>query len=181
METKNENISSLPFGKEFRVGNFKVVKIKRTLTKRQMKALHEEAGFPEEMLKTKKAIGLPVIKVSAISGIWGIEFAPPSTMFLFLDTRDMYEEGDKYGLLNLFTSWYADTAIIGDEEYIQGKAELIKAFVSRQKRENSEEEDAKDAKAIEEMQITEEAHTKMTEAVEELKKEVENGEKRQIT
>ena len=47
-------------------------------------------------------------------------------------------------LKNLFTTWYADTCLIGDNEYLEDKGRAIKAFMERQKAKDvSEEEDAK--------------------------------------
>lgn len=165
----SNNIPSLPFGKTYRVGNFSVVKLNRTLSKKQKAELRGETHFPKELAQHLHRAGLPVIKVSAISGIWSVEVAAPSTMFMFLDSRDMENEHDNLGLHNLFINWFTDTSLMGDKEYWDGKGKLLQEFISRQNpAEVSAEDEAKALKEIEEM---DKARRSILDAAETLTKE----------
>lgn len=163
-----DDAKRMPFGKTMRVGNFSVLKYNKTLSKSQIASLRQESGLSKENWKKVERVGMPYIKVSAISGIWAVEFAEPSTMFLFLDTRDYENEKDKIGLFNLFTQWFADTSVMGDKEFIRAKTDAITAFLSRQKVVNDEKSEEKAIKSIKEgMEIVETTNKMLNEGTEE--------------
>lgn len=158
-------IRTMPFGKVFRVANFSVIKTSRTLSKKQIAQLRAESGLPKDLLRDVQRAGLPYIKVSAISGLWAVEFSAQSTMFAFLDSRDYDDFSEVNTLHSLFTMWLADTSIIGDLEYWKLKGEALNGFLERQK---SEATDKEHEKALEEVSTMMEAKEKMEEAAKEL-------------
>lgn len=167
------NRPSMPFGKVCRVGNFRVLKTNRTLSKKQIAELRAESGLPKDFLGKVKRDGLPYIKVSAISGVWGVEFTVPTAMFYFLDSRDYNDADDLRGLGNLFTTWLADTTLIGDLGYWKAKGQLVSDLVSRQSKEST---DAEHEEALKEVMVMQDAKEKMEEATAKLKNDIDNGE-----
>lgn len=75
----------MDFGKSYRIGNFEVVKLSRSLSKSELKRLRDEAKVPEELRKHLTRGSLPYIKVRAISGIWAIEWSAGTAMFNLFD------------------------------------------------------------------------------------------------
>lgn len=122
----------MDFGKSYRIGNFEVVKLSRSLSKRELKMLRDERQVPEELRKHLTRGSLPYVKVRAISGIWAIEWSAGTAMFnLFegcfgstgsagTDETDVLE-----GLKGLVSRMYSLCSIVGDK---QMNADLTKAL-----------------------------------------------------
>lgn len=163
---------TMPFGKTFRVGNFSVVKTNRALSKKQIAELRDEVKLPKELLRGIHRGGLPYVKVAAISGVWAVEFTAPSTMFMFLDTRDYDDQEAINGLHNLFTMWLTDTCLMGDSEYLKSKGRLISELIERQSKASTAESEEE---ALNEVATMMEAKEKMQEAANELLKTEEDG------
>lgn len=75
----------MDFGKSYRIGNFEVVKLSRSLSKSELRRLRDEAKVPEELRKHLTRGSLPYVKVRAISGIWAIEWSAGTAMFNLFD------------------------------------------------------------------------------------------------
>lgn len=165
-----EEKKGLQYGKTYRVGNYRVLKINRVLRKSDVAELRNQMGIPAEDRKLLKRAQLPYIKVEAISGIWSIEFCCNTNVFRMIDT--MLNEDDSKSVTmfaHLFNMWYMDTAVIGDEEYQDAKAVALKSFMERQKAKSVTEEE--DAKTLEELKSDEEAKATIVEMGNELRKE----------
>lgn len=164
-----ENNKKLLFGKKYRVGNFWVMKFNRTLRKSEVAELRDMIGIPSDIRKSLQRSQLPYIKVSAISGIWSVEFCCNNVMFRFIDELlAKAVEAEENGVVlegssvadfaHMFNMFYTDTCVLGDSIYMADKANALKAFMSRQQAvEISEEEDRRildDMKADEEAKAT---------------------------
>lgn len=128
----------MDFGKSYRIGNFEVVKLSRSLKKSELKMLRDEAKVPEELRKHLTRGSLPYVKVRAISGIWAIEWSAGTAMFNLFDgclgsagrtERTGNAEGDGNdvleGLKGLVSRMYSLCSIVGDR---QMNADLTKAL-----------------------------------------------------
>lgn len=128
----------MDFGKSYRIGNFEVVKLSRSLKKSELKRLRDEAKVPEELRKHLTRGSLPYIKVRAISGIWGIEWSAGTAMFNLFDgclgsagrTERTGNAGSDEtdvldGLKGLVSRMYSLCSIVGDR---QMNADLTKAL-----------------------------------------------------
>lgn len=134
-ERKFKNGFELPFGKEARCGNYKVLRFSKALSKREMNKLHDIEGIPDEVRKILNRGSLPFIKISTLSGSWSVEICISLKMYYaILDipvARDAegrlwyYGEGEK-AFYNLLNSWFAHTTTVGDQEY---RADMISSTV----------------------------------------------------
>lgn len=140
------------FGKKVRIGNFEVLKLVRTLNRRDVAALRKEMGVDD--LKGLERAKLPYIRVSSVSGNWGLEYLQGCSYFAFIDGcfGDDGEVMDEHyqALLNMLTMLYADTMVMGDGEYFTDKGNALNAFLGRQKKDVSDEDDAKDLESVKE-------------------------------
>ena len=133
----------MPFGKKFRAGNFEVLKFTRALGSEDLRRLRDGSGVSRDDYRLLKRSGVPFIKVSALSGIWSVEFAFNTQMFGFLDHSFGCGESTE-GIDVIFNTMFADTTLFGDEEYFMAKREVIAAYLSRiDHDELSDEEDGK--------------------------------------
>ena len=145
----------MEFGKKYRVGNFYMIKVTKTLPKKELATIRE--WIPEELRKNLSRHGMPYIKVGTVTGSWGVEFGPLERMFSALDGASKEELADKETismLSNLFSGMYVDTSMLGDKEYNTAKSEALQSLTKRlakAKREETEEEKAEDDSILEEM------------------------------
>lgn len=159
-----EKRNSLPFGKKIRVRNFTVLKYTKSLKSSELKQLRHAQGIPPEVQKHLQRGGLPYIKVQTLSENWGVEFICGSTMYKYIDTRQMMtEDGHENELTedsvnalhNLFVMMFADCTVFGDTEYFERKAKILQEYMNRTKAKEVKKED--DDKTLEELKIEEEA------------------------
>lgn len=160
----------MPFGEKVSVGNFYVVKITKSLSAKEQKSLREANGVPADLRKRLTRGGLPYIVVNSVSGGWSISFVAGSTMYNFIEHEYLQGEDGIVNLHRLFTMMYADTAILGDPEYLAAKGEALKAYMERQK---AAEDDG--GEALEDVMKDEEQRAVMREMAEEIMKDEEHG------
>lgn len=194
MEEKKER-PSLPFGKEIKIGNYKVLKFTKSLSRDQLKALRKTAG--NGGVKGLSRAGIPYIKVEAISGIFALTFCFNTQVFRWLDycipvALEAQEKGETLAqnsvadILHVFGMWMTDVCTTGDQKYYEDKANSLKALIDRQRPAGvkseanasetvaeSAEEKAVDDKVLEDVKADEEAKAKLVE----MSKEVADGEK----
>lgn len=146
----------MDFGKKYRVGNFTVLKYTKSLTKKELASLRED--LPRDVRKTLQRNGVPYIKIEAVSGIWAIEFCCNTDMFRMIDVllAGGGTEVDVTGLTHMFLMWFTDTCIRGDREYVEAKAQAMKAFLDRQKA--AAVSDEADAEALKDVERDLDAH-----------------------
>lgn len=188
MEEKKER-PSLPFGKEVRIGNWKVLKLTKTLSKEQIESLRKQQGVSEKAKPSKKLkrAGIPYIKVEAISGIFALTFCFNTQVFRWLDycipaaleaqkNGETLSQNSVADILHVFGMWMTDVCTTGDQKYYEDKANALKALIERQKAfagaAETAEEKAEDDKILEEVKADEEAKAKLVE----MSKEVVDGE-----
>ena len=187
MEEKKER-PALPFGKEVRIGNYKVLKFTKALSKSQLKGLRADENVPDGLKKQLSRAGIPYIKVEAISGIFSLTFCFNTQVFRWLDycipvALEAHEKGETLAqnsladILHVFGMWMTDVCTTGDQKYYEDKANALKALIERQKSiagaVETPEEKAEDDKILEEVKADEEAKAKLAE----MAKEVEDGQK----
>lgn len=188
MEEKKE-MPSLPFGKEVRIGNWKVLKFTKALSKEQMKALRKSTGNGD--VKGLSRAGIPYIKVEAISGVFALTFCFNTQVFRWLDycvpvALEAYESGETLeknslaDILHVFGMWMTDVCTTGDQQYYADKASALKSLIDRMQpagktagTDETAEEKAKDDKVLEEVKADEEAKA----AIVDMAKEVEDESK----
>lgn len=145
----------MKFGKKYQVGNFYMIKVTKTLLKRELSVIRE--WIPEEIRKDIPRHGMPYIKVSTITGSWGIEFGPLERMFSALDgaTEEELSDAETLRMLsNLFSGMYVDTSMLGDKKYNTAKSKALKELTERLakvKKGETEEEKAEDDRILDEM------------------------------
>lgn len=165
-----EEKKGLQYGKTYRVGNYRVLKVNRVLRKSDVAELRNQMGIPAEDRKLLHRAQLPYIKVEAISGIWAVEFCCNTSVFRMIDT--MLKEDDPKSvtmLAHLFNMWFMDTTVPGDTEYQEAKAVALKAFMDRQKAKAVTDEE--DAATIDELRKDEDAKAAIVDMADELRKE----------
>lgn len=187
MEEKKER-PSLPFGKEIKIGNYKVLKFTKSLSKSQLKGLRADENVPAGLKKQLARAGIPYIKVEAISGIFALTFCFNTQVFRWLDycipaALEAQEKGETLAqnsvadILHVFGMWMTDVCTTGDQKYYEDKANALKALIERQKAfagiAETAEEKAEDDKILEEVKADEEAKAKLVE----MSKELADGEK----
>ena len=185
MEEKKER-PSLPFGKEIKIGNYKVLKFTKSLSKSQLNGLRTDNNVPADVKKRLSRVGIPYIKVEAISGIFSLTFCFNTQVFRWLDhcipaALEAQERGETLSqnsvadILHVFGMWMTDVCTTGDQKYYEDKANALKALIERQKSfagaAETAEEKAEDDKILEEVKANEEAKARLKDMV----KEVSDG------
>lgn len=168
---EEKEVKTMNFGEKYSVGNYRVFKYTKTLSKRDVQSLRKD--IPADIRKHLQRGGIPYIKVEAISGLWAIEFSIGTSVFRMLDT--MIPDKENVTMFShLINIWLMDTTVPGDNEYQEAKAIALKAFMDRQKANevSSEEDEA----AINDVKREEEAKAAIIDMANEVKKESENGE-----
>ena len=163
---QNEN-KSLPFGRKLRVGNYWVLKYTRSINRKDLRALRDEAGIPRDVQKHLQRGGLPYIKVEAVSGIWSVEFMVGTSVYRMID--EQLCEDTMTNFVHIFTTWFTDTAVRGDEKYIEDKAAAMAAYMERIKATKGDaetaEEKAEDDKVLDDVKADEEAKATVADMV----------------
>lgn len=134
----------MDFGKKYRVGNFEIIKLSRSLTKNEIKRLRMEAGIPASKQKHLTRGSLPYIKVKAISGMWALEWSVGMTMFNVFDGADFEDVQQRKVMRGLLTRLYTITSILGDAQMERDIQKTLADFLGRIKanKDNKEEEKA---------------------------------------
>ncbi len=153
----------LPFGKKVQCGNFYVVKHSKALSKKELKALRQANGIPEDVAKYLTRGSLPYITVSTVSDSWKIDFVCGMMMFKAIDEIPVAvdEEGvytyygmDRISLGNIINGWFAYTSTVGDAEYqttvIKAMQDYLERMAEKNKAPLSEEENKEVMKESEE-------------------------------
>ena len=140
----------LPFGRKIKTKHFYVLKTSKSLSKKEITSLRKD--IPADVQKHLQRGSLPYIKVSSISEVWAIEFAIGTSMYEALDGCTPLQVGGSYELTgtegdnveSIAQLMFADTTILGDDEYLLGKMKLRNEFVVREaKRRNNAEDSGK--------------------------------------
>lgn len=166
----------MEFGKKYRVGNYYMVKVSKSLSGAEQSALR--SYLPEELKRGLHRRSLPYIRIGTISGSWAIEFSLFEGMFTALDgaTEEELRDTETLNLLhNLFTGFHVDTTMMGDKEYNQAKSAALQSFLERrasEMRPETGEEKTADDKIVEEMKSDFEKEDAMVR----MAKEFEDGE-----
>jgi hypothetical protein len=133
----------MDFGKSYRIGNFEVVKLSRSLSKSEIKRLRDEANVPNELRKHLTRGSLPYIKVRAISGIWAIEWSAGTAMFNLFDGcfgPDGANEPDVIeGLKGLVSRMNSLCSIVGDKQMNIDLTKALSDFLERRKANDEED------------------------------------------
>lgn len=134
----------MDFGKKYRVGNFEIIKLSRSLTKNEIKQLRTEAGIPVSVQKHLTRGSLPYIKVKAISGMWALEWSVGMTMFNIFDGADFEDVQQRKAMRGLMTRLYTITSVLGDAQMERDIQKTFADFLGRIKadKDNKEEEKA---------------------------------------
>lgn len=180
----------LPYAKEVRIGNYKVLKYSKSLGKKELKQLRGDVvdKMPSAVKECLQRGSLSYIKVSTISGSWSVEFVVGTTMYDAINEIPVAQDGDGnvtyYGTYysNLYATinaWLADTTTVGDFEYQKAKQKALSEYLERAAKakeakdgEKSEEERAKESgDAVQEVIDRDEHAAKLMEVGTELRKE----------
>lgn len=121
----------MDFGKKYRVGNFEMIKLSRSLTKKETKQLRIEADIPESIQKYLTRGSLPYIKVRTISGIWSLEWSVGMVMFSIMDGVNFADLEQTDALKSLLTRFYSITSVLGDAQMERDIQNAITGFLER--------------------------------------------------
>lgn len=134
----------MDFGKKYRVGNFEIIKLSRSLTKNEIKQLRTEAGIPVSVQKYLTRGSLPYIKVRTISGMWALEWSVGMTMFNIFDSADFENVNERDIANGLLRRFYGITSVLGDAQMERDIQKVFADFLGRIKanKDNKEEEKA---------------------------------------
>ena len=129
---------SLPFGKKVKTRHFYLLKTSRSLSKKEVAELRKD--IPADIAKHLQSGSLPYIKVSDISGMWAVEFAIGTSMFQAFDELNPAQVGDHLELVGKEANgveatvqlMFADTTLLGDDEYVTGKLKLRDEYIKRE-------------------------------------------------
>ena len=130
----------MDFGKKYRLGNYFVTKLSRSLGKSELKRLRDEKGIPEAVRKLLSRGSLPYIKVEAISGVWAVEWCAGTEMYNLFDGSvgappqpsprgggpEMME-----GLALVVARMHTVCSIVGDREMNVGINNALNGYVER--------------------------------------------------
>lgn len=162
----------MEFGKKYRVGNYCMIKVSRSLSGAEQSALR--SYLPDELKRGLHRRSLPYIRISTVSGSWAIEFSMFEGMFAALDgaTEDELRDRETLGLLhNLFTGFHVDTTMFGDKEYNQAKSEALRSFLERRAsaaKPEADEDKAADDAILDDMKADAEKYETMMKMAEEV-------------
>lgn len=139
---------SLPFGKKIKVKNFYILKLSKSLSKKEVNSLRKD--IPADIKKHLQRGSLPYIKVSALSEVWAIEFSIGTSMFEALDNLTPAQinggleltDNERNNAEALFQLMFTDTTLLGDDEYLIKKMKLREAFIMRESARRNAAEDA---------------------------------------
>ena len=125
----------MDFGKKYRLGNYFVTKLSRSLGKKELKQLRDGKGIPEAVQKLLSRGSLPYIKVEAISGVWAVEWCAGTEMYNLFDgilsSRQADEELE--GLALVVARMHTVCSIVGDKEMNVGINDALNGYLDRVK------------------------------------------------
>lgn len=134
----------MDFGKKYRVDNFEMMKLSRSLTKKETKQLRIEADIPESIQKYLTRGSLPYIKVRTISGMWSLEWSVGMVMFSIMDGVNFTDLEQTDALKSLLTRFYSITSVLGDAQIERDIQNAITGFLERVKATKDNEKEEKD-------------------------------------
>lgn len=180
----------MDFGVKVKVGNYKILKYAKSLSKQEVKNLRNAANIPAYIQKHLQRASLPYIKVSTITDSWAVEFVIGTTMYDALDELHVVHDAagnhqlmgvEAHNTEAIFCAMFADTTTVGDFEYMVAKQKLLSEYLERAGKKLNEKQDAgkseaelkeESDKAAQEVLDDEKNATMLKEMAEELKKEV---------
>lgn len=172
--TMDEKRRGLPFGKRIYVGNFYFLKATRSLSKKQLAALRDEAHITVDMRKGLSRAGVPYIIVSTVSETWQVRYGVGCEVFSFIDHEyDLFREGGEEALRSLATMLYMDTAVLGDGQYLEDKGKALLSFMERQKAPDISKE--ADDEILESERVEHEARANIVDMAAQVIKEADDG------
>ena len=129
---------ALPFGKTIKTRHFTVLKFSKSLSKKEVASLRED--IHAEIKKHLQRGSLPFIKIADIAGTWGIEYSIGTSMFQAFDELNPAQVGDHLELVGNEANgveatvqlMFADTTLLGDDEYVTGKLKLRDEYIKRE-------------------------------------------------
>lgn len=128
----------MDFGKKYRLGNYFMIKLSRSLGKKELKHLRDEKGIPKAVQKLLSRGSLPYIKVEAISGVWAVEWCAGTEMYNLFDgilsSRQVDEELE--GLTLVVARMHTICSIVGDREMNVGINDALNGYLGRVKADN---------------------------------------------
>ena len=123
----------MDFGKKYRLGNYFVTKVSRSLGKKELKQLRDEKGIPEAVQKLLSRGSLPYIKVEAISGVWAVEWCAGTEMYNLFD-RSLGRTGSSEmteGLALVVARMHTVCSIVGDRKMNVGINNALNGYLDR--------------------------------------------------
>lgn len=177
----------LPFGQKIEVGSYTVLKYTKSLTKKQLTAIRNDKQIPADIQKQLTRAGIPYIKVEASSQIWAVEFCCNTSVFRMIDHLlpiALIAQATKSEVktsiadfAHLFSMWFTDTSISGDEQYITDKGNALAALIERQKakQEETPAEKAADDKILDGVKRDEETKATIVDMAKDIKEQEEKG------
>lgn len=164
---------ALLFGKKVRVGNFYVMKYNRTLSGSQLGELRKE--YPAELLKGLGRAGIPMLKISTAAEDWSVSYAFTHTVFQYIDALadddGNLSEDDELSLYNLVLLFFADTTIVPDREYFEGKQRLFHEMIERRSSKGVVTDPVESGAALDDVSDSEEVKDSLLDIIEEVKKD----------
>lgn len=140
-------MTSLPFGRRIKCGNYIIEKRSKNLTKHELKKLRDDQGIPESVQKVLSRGTMPYITVSTIAGSWKVEFVIGLNMFNALDEvpfmhdgRGHYEvmAGYENSVNMLFNFWACTTTTVGDDTFKNDVFKAMQDYLARATEKNKE-------------------------------------------
>ncbi len=140
-------MTSLPFGRRVKCGNYIIEKRSKNLTKHELKKLRDAQGIPPEVQKELSRGALPYITVSTIAGSWKIEWVVGMSMFNAIDEIPvMHDDKGNYEVLTgfkndtnmLFNFWACATTTVGDETFQSDVIKAMQDYLDRASEKNKE-------------------------------------------
>ena len=162
----------MDFGKKYRIGNFEVVKVSRSLTKAEIAEIKK--NYPEEVKNIVSRGAMPYIRISDISRSWAVEYSAAHMMFSAFDgVNDDIDDNEREALHGIINMFFADTTIFGDNEYFSAKMKALDEFLKRSERKDTEEVVKADDEALKEVEGDYEIDKTMDDMLNDVKK-IEN-------
>ena len=143
----------MEFGKKVYVGNFVVVKKNRSLSKREMERLRDEAGVPKDVRKHLTRGALPYMHIENAGGGWELNIGIGMSMFEALDelsvARDERGDWRVPGIEGknaeaVITGMFVDTTVVGDAEYQGAKMKAMCEYIERNSKKEGDDRSSGD-------------------------------------
>lgn len=159
----------MDFGKKYRIGNFEVVKVSRSLTKAEIAEIRK--GYPDDVMGVLSRGSMPYIRISDISRSWAVEYSAVHKMFHAFDgIDDGMSDDDKEAIHGIVNMFFADTTIFGDSEYFADKFKALESFLSRNERKDTDESQKEDDEALNDVKRVYDSDNAVDDMLNEIKK-----------